>query len=224
MNKTSLLAITLTSTLFFSACQAKVAPANQQNSGKTLHLTQTNTPQKTNLPNNTQPLQKGNTPMPTKTLADFKEIAATQATLHTTQGEIVIKLFRDKAPLTTANFLNLADEGFYDGIIFHRVIKDFMAQVGDPLTKEKGKEALWGTGGPGYMIADEFDPELKHDKPGIVSMANSGPNTGGSQFFITHVATPWLDGKHAVFGEVTDGLDVLMKIKKGDKINSISFK
>lgn len=160
---------------------------------------------------------------PMKTLSDFTPIEATQATITTTKGDITIELFRDKTPLTTLNFLTLAKEGYYDGIVFHRVIPDFMIQVGDPNTKEPGKEAQWGQGGPGYSIADEFDPTLKHDAPGIVSMANAGPNTGGSQIFITHVATPWLDGKHAVFGKVIEGQDVVDSIAQGDKILSIKL-
>jgi cyclophilin family peptidyl-prolyl cis-trans isomerase len=113
-----------------------------------------------------------------------------------------------QAPKTVNNFVFLAREGFYDGIIFHRVISDFMAQAGDPTGK--------GTGGPGYKFEDEFDPGLKHDKKGILSMANAGPNTNGSQFFITHRATPHLDGKHSVFGQVIDGLQVLMSIPPRD--------
>lgn len=159
-----------------------------------------------------------------KELSDFKPNSSTQATLVTTKGEITIELFRDEAPLTTANFLDLASSGFYDQVVFHRVIEDFMAQVGDPLSKDENARSRWGTGGPGYKIKDEFSPNLIHDKPGMVSMANSGPNSGGSQFFITHVATPWLDGKHAVFGQVTEGLDVLMSISQGDKILSIKLK
>lgn len=166
----------------------------------------------------TMPLENG-----TKTLADFKEIAATQATIKTNKGDIVVELYRDKVPLTTANFVNLASEGYYDGIVFHRVIPDFMAQVGDPLTKDPAKQAMWGTGGPGYTIADEFDQTLKHDGPGILSMANAGPNTGGSQFFITYEATPWLDGKHAVFGKVLSGMDVLEQITVGDTITTITL-
>ncbi|MCB9800949.1 MAG: peptidylprolyl isomerase [Pseudomonadales bacterium] len=160
-----------------------------------------------------------------KTLADFTPIDATSVTLHTSKGDITFDIYTDKVPLTAQNFLNLAQDGFYDGILFHRVIENFMAQAGDPLTKDPSKEALWGTGGPGYVIADEFLPELKHDSAGIVSMANKGtPKSGGSQFFITHEATPWLDGKHTVFGKVTEGLDVLMNITQGDVINSVSFK
>jgi len=133
-----------------------------------------------------------------------------QARMETDKGTIVIKLFADKAPRTVNNFVFLSREGFYDGIIFHRVIADFMAQGGDPSGK--------GSGGPGYKFADEFDPTLKHDKPGILSMANAGPGTNGSQFFITHVPTPWLDGKHSVFGQVVEGMDVLMSIPPRDPI------
>jgi len=124
--------------------------------------------------------------------------------LETNQGVMKIKLYDDEAPKTVENFKKLVSEGFYDGTIFHRVIKDFMIQGGDPTGT--------GTGGPGYSIDDEFGPGLKHGKKGILSMANSGPNTGGSQFFITLAATPWLDGKHAIFGEIVEGEDVLEKI------------
>jgi cyclophilin family peptidyl-prolyl cis-trans isomerase len=130
------------------------------------------------------------------------------ATLNTDKGDIVMELFADKAPRTVNNFVFLAREGFYDGTIFHRVIADFMAQGGDPTGT--------GTGGPGYRFADEFHPALKHNKPGIFSMANAGPGTNGSQFFITHVPTPWLDGKHAIFGQVIQGMDVLLSIPPRD--------
>ncbi len=169
-------------------------------------------------------LQKGNDKM-TKTLADFEVIKATQATLHTTKGDITFTLYRDKAPLTTANFLNLAKAGSYDKVRFHRIIADFMAQVGDPLSKDESQKSAWGTGGPGYTIADEFGAGLKHDSEGVVSMANAGPNTGGSQFFITYAATAWLDGKHAVFGKVDkQGMDVVRKLVIGDQITSVSYK
>ncbi|MDQ3008264.1 MAG: peptidylprolyl isomerase [bacterium] len=158
-----------------------------------------------------------------KSLADFSPIEATQATIVTSKGEVIFELYRDEAPLTTANFLNLAKEGFYSNMVFHRVIPDFMAQVGDPLTKDPSKQAMWGTGGPGYSIADEFGQGLSHSSEGIVSMANSGPNSGGSQFFITYAATPWLDGKHAIFGKVTKGMDVLKQIEVGDTITSVSY-
>ena len=130
------------------------------------------------------------------------------ATFHTDKGPIRIKLYADKAPNTVNNFVFLARDGYFDGTTFHRVIKDFMVQGGDPTAT--------GMGGPGYRIRDEFHPDLRHDKPGILSMANSGPNTGGSQFFITYAATPWLDGRHAVFGEVVEGLDALNAIRERD--------
>jgi cyclophilin family peptidyl-prolyl cis-trans isomerase len=130
------------------------------------------------------------------------------AILYTDKGEIKIKLFADKTPRTVNNFVFLAQQGFYNGTIFHRVIKDFMAQGGDPTGT--------GRGGPGYDFSDEFHPSLKHDKPGILSMANAGPNTNGSQFFITHVPTPWLDRKHSVFGQVVEGMEVLLSIPPRD--------
>ena len=137
-------------------------------------------------------------------------------TMHTTKGDIRLKLFPDKAPLTVLNFVNLSKRGFYNGLTFHRVIPNFMIQGGDPAGN--------GTGGPGYKFKDEFSPDLKHSKPGILSMANSGPGTNGSQFFITHVPTPWLDGKHTIFGEVVDAQDqkVVNSIVAGDKINSVT--
>ncbi len=138
-------------------------------------------------------------------------------TIKTNKGDIHIKLFPDLTPITVANFVNLAQRGFYNGLKFHRVIEDFMIQGGCPLGT--------GTGGPGYKFKDEFDATLKHNKPGILSMANSGPNTNGSQFFITHVPTPWLDGKHSVFGEVVSPEDqhVVNSIKQGDVIESVSI-
>ncbi len=131
-----------------------------------------------------------------------------KARMETDKGTMVIELFADKAPMTVNNFVFLAREGFYDGIIFHRVIADFMAQGGDPTGS--------GSGGPGYKFGDEFHPSLKHDKAGILSMANAGPGTNGSQFFITHVPTPWLNGKHSIFGQVVEGMDVLMSIPPRD--------
>lgn len=131
-----------------------------------------------------------------------------QATMHTDLGDIKIALYADKTPKTVNNFVFLARQGFYDGTIFHRVIANFMAQAGDPTGT--------GRGGPGYKFPDEFHPKLKHNGPGVLSMANAGPNTNGSQFFITHVATPWLDGKHSVFGQVIEGLDVLFAIPERD--------
>jgi peptidyl-prolyl cis-trans isomerase B (cyclophilin B) len=148
-----------------------------------------------------------------------KKMASTQltVTLHTTKGDIKLNLFPDKAPLTVLNFVNLSKRGFYNGLTFHRVIPNFMIQGGDPAGN--------GTGGPGYKFKDEFSPDLKHSKPGILSMANAGPSTNGSQFFITHVPTPWLDGKHTIFGEVVDTQDqkVVNSIVAGDKINSVTI-
>lgn len=130
------------------------------------------------------------------------------AVIETKYGIMEIELFEQRAPITTKNFIDLVEKGFYDSLTFHRVIKDFMIQGGCP----KGD----GTGGPGYKIKDEFHPELKHDKVGILSMANAGPNTGGSQFFITLIPTPWLDGKHSVFGQVIKGKEVLKEIGNVD--------
>jgi len=146
------------------------------------------------------------------------------AILKTDLGDITLQLFADKTPITVNNFVFLSRQGFYDGTIFHRVITDFMAQGGDPTGT--------GSGGPGYRFSDEFNPSLRHNKPGILSMANAGPSTNGSQFFITHVATPWLDNKHSVFGQVTEGMNVLLSIPPRDpskrdapavKLNSVTI-
>jgi len=153
----------------------------------------------------------------------FAAIPATNASamddiriiVKTGKGTIEGTLFASKAPITVANFLNLAKHGYYNGITFHRVIPQFMIQGGDPTGT--------GSGGPGYTFEDEVKTGLKHDKPGIFSMANRGPGTNGSKFFITHVPTPWLDGKHTVFGEVTKGQDVVNAIGQGDKIVSIEI-
>jgi peptidyl-prolyl cis-trans isomerase A (cyclophilin A) len=153
------------------------------------------------------------------------------AAFDTTEGKFKAKLFADRAPKTVENFVSLADgtktgKPFYDGTVFHRVIPDFMIQGGDPTGT--------GRGGPGYQFADEFHQDLKHGKPGLLSMANAGPNTNGSQFFVTVAATPWLDNKHSIFGEVTEGFDVVRKIsevprdgsdrpKKEVRINSVKI-
>jgi cyclophilin family peptidyl-prolyl cis-trans isomerase len=133
------------------------------------------------------------------------------AHMKTDVGTLVIELFADKTPKTVNNFVFLARQGFYNGVIFHRVIANFMAQGGDPTGS--------GMGGPGYKFGDEFHPSLKHDKQGVLSMANAGANTNGSQFFITHVPTPHLDNRHSVFGQVIEGLDVLMAIQPRDPGN-----
>jgi cyclophilin family peptidyl-prolyl cis-trans isomerase len=130
------------------------------------------------------------------------------ASFVTEKGPVRVRLFAEEAPETVNNFVSLARDGYFDGTTFHRVIPDFMAQGGDPTGT--------GMGGPGYSIPDEFHPDLRHDRPGILSMANAGPNTGGSQFFITYVATPWLDDRHAVFGEVAEGMDVIGAIRERD--------
>jgi len=142
---------------------------------------------------------------------------ALTATIKTNKGDIRLNLYADKTPQTVANFANLAQKGYYNGLTFHRVIADFMIQGGCPLGT--------GTGGPGYTFKDECTPELKHDRPGILSMPIAGPNTNGSQFFITHVATPWLNGKHTVFGAVVDESDqkTVNSIRQGDSIVSITI-
>ena len=136
------------------------------------------------------------------------------ATLDTDRGPIKLALYPDKAPLTVASFVNLAKRGFYDGLNFHRVIDNFMIQGGCP----QGR----GTGGPGYKFEDETNNGVRHER-GVISMANAGPNTNGSQFFITHIKTDWLDGKHTVFGKVLQGLDVVDAVKQGDKIKSVKI-
>ena len=152
------------------------------------------------------------TALPAQSEDSMKDI---RIIVKTDKGDIEGVLYPGKAPVTVANFLNLAKRGYYNGLKFHRVIPDFMIQGGDPTGT--------GSGGPGYRFEDECTPELKHDKPGIFSMANAGPGTNGSQFFITHVATPWLDGKHTVFGSVTKGQDIVNAVAAGDKIVSIEI-
>ena len=149
-------------------------------------------------------------------LASVAAAADLTAEIKTNKGTIEVALTPDKTPITVANFVNLAQKGFYNGVSFHRVIPDFMVQGGDPTGT--------GAGGPGYRFEDEFDPSLRHTGPGVLSMANAGPGTNGSQFFITHVATPWLDGKHSVFGRVIKGQEVVDAIKQGDKIESVTIK
>jgi peptidyl-prolyl cis-trans isomerase B (cyclophilin B) len=137
------------------------------------------------------------------------------ATIKTNRGDIRLQLHDDKAPKTVANFEKLAADGFYDGLKFHRVIPDFMVQTGCP----KGT----GTGGPGYNFKDEIHKDLKHDGPGVLAMANSGPNTNGSQFYITHVPCPWLDGKHSVFGRVIDDTQAIVdKVRQGDTMEQVT--
>ena len=136
-----------------------------------------------------------------------------KAVIETAKGDIHLELYADQTPLTVANFVNLTQRGFYDGVTFHRVIADFMIQGGDPTAS--------GSGGPGYRFEDECLPDLKHDRPGTLSMANAGPGTNGSQFFITHVPTPHLDGKHTVFGRVVSGQEVVDAVRSGDAMNAV---
>ncbi|HEY3214996.1 MAG TPA: peptidylprolyl isomerase [Candidatus Eisenbacteria bacterium] len=145
------------------------------------------------------------TTLPKPVVATFEDGKTYLCRMATTKGDIVIRFLPKVAPMHVTNFVYLTRLGFYDGISFHRVIPNFMAQGGDPLGN--------GTGGPGYQFAGEFHPQTKHDKGGKLSMANAGPGTDGSQFFLTFVATPWLDGKHSIFGEVIEGLDVLKKLE-----------
>jgi peptidyl-prolyl cis-trans isomerase B (cyclophilin B) len=152
------------------------------------------------------------TALPAQSEESMKDI---RIIVKTDKGDIEGVLYPGKAPVTVANFLNLAKRGYYDGLKFHRVIPDFMIQGGDPTGT--------GSGGPGYRFEDECSPDLKHDKPGIFSMANAGPGTNGSQFFITHVPTPHLNGKHTVFGSVTKGQDIVNAVAAGDKIKSIEI-
>ncbi len=137
------------------------------------------------------------------------------ATIKTNKGDMTLRLHAAKTPVTVNNFVFLAREKYYDGVPFHRVIKDFMVQGGDPTGT--------GRGGPGYTFRDEIDASLRHDGPGVLSMANSGSSTNGSQFFITHLATPWLDGKHTVFGKLESGEDVLFAIEQGDMIDTVTI-
>lgn len=138
-----------------------------------------------------------------------------KATIDTSRGKIILELHADQVPNTVANFEKLASDGFYDGLKFHRVISDFMIQAGCP----QGT----GTGGPGYKFEDEFHDELKHDGPGVLSMANAGPNTNGSQFFITHVPCPHLDGRHSVFGRVLEGQEIVDTIAQGDVMDKVTI-
>ena len=150
-----------------------------------------------------------------KMTTDNKKSSELTATIVTAKGDVMVKLFPEETPLTVGNFANLAQRGYYDGLKFHRVIADFMIQGGDP--------SGTGSGGPGYKFKDEFSPKLRHDSSGILSMANSGPGTNGSQFFITHKATPWLNDRHSVFGKVISGQDVVNAIAKNDVMKTITI-
>lgn len=201
----ALFSIMLVAVILTGCGEKKDAPKTENKTGE--NKTKTTDTAKTTQSTQTQTTKKD-------TAVDNKQTAGTTDTkssgdivkMETTMGTIKIKLFTKEAPITTTNFKNLVNEGFYNGIIFHRVIDGFMIQGGDPTGT--------GTGGSKVTIQDEFAPGLKHSKKGMLSMANRGPNTGTSQFFITLAPTPWLDGKHAIFGEVIDGMDVVEKIGK----------
>ncbi len=152
---------------------------------------------------------------PAQTTAVAEPVKDIRIVVHTDKGDIAVTLYATQAPVTVANFLNLAQKKFYDGLKFHRVIANFMIQGGDP--------AGTGSGGPGYEFEDEFKPSLRFDKPGVFAMANSGANTNGSQFFITHNATPWLNDHHSIFGQVTSGQEVVKATEQGDHIKSIDI-
>lgn len=164
-----------------------------------------------------------------------KKITMKEAIIKTNKGDIKVELYHDMVPMTVENFVRLSQDGTYDDVKFHRVVENFMIQTGDPQTKgEEGKDFVYkpdssglpiaGIGGTGHKFRDEFHPNLKHNMAGVLSMANSGPNTNDSQFFITHVPTPWLDGKHSVFGRVLEGQDVVNSIVQGDYIKKIVIK
>lgn len=167
--------------------------------------------QQIQLPQNTQ--QNSQTG-PTAT--QIQPVTATKAIIKTDKGDIEVELYAAQTPKTVTNFSTLAKYGYYNGISFHRVIDNFMIQGGDPTGTGAGGESIYGS-----KFEDEIVPSLTHDGPGVLSMANAGPNTNGSQFFITHVATPWLDGKHTVFGKVTKGMEVVNAIRQGDKMITI---
>lgn len=210
MKKLSLLSI-IAFSLIFAGCSNQTAQTDNINNSTT---------QTTQQPNNIA--QQGE---PMKKLEDFEKIDAKTAIISTNKGDIEVELFPEAAPVTVASFLSLSKEKFYDGIIVHRVEPGFVIQAGDPQTKEAGTEALWGTGGPGYTIPDEFSSTFKYDQEGVLAMAKTmAPNSGGSQFFITLGPAEFLNGSYTPFGKVTKGMDVVKQIQVGDKITTITYK
>ncbi|MEZ4822427.1 MAG: peptidylprolyl isomerase [Ignavibacteria bacterium] len=208
-NKISILFSILFVTVLFIGCGDKKDETKSETKKEESKTTTTESTTKTESETPQTQTEKKDSTMENKESAGKEETSKATGdivTMETSMGTIKIKLFSKEAPITTTNFKNLVNEGFYNGIIFHRVIDGFMIQGGDPTGT--------GRGGSKTTIQDEFGPGLKHSKKGILSMANSGPNTGSSQFFITLAATPWLDGKHAIFGEVISGMDVVEKIGK----------
>jgi peptidyl-prolyl cis-trans isomerase B (cyclophilin B) len=216
MNKSlSFLAILLYSSLCFSGCSS--TPSDTSSAAAVVGATATAITQAP-----TEPIEAVETSTATVTVAAPEPVLVEPARvkdvriiMHTSEGAIEATLLATKTPLTVANFLNLAQRGYYDGLSFHRVIPNFMIQGGDPTGT--------GRGGPGYRFEDEIHPALRHTRGGLFSMANAGPGTNGSQFFITHTATPWLDGKHSVFGKVTQGQTVVDTIQQGATIESIEI-
>lgn len=217
--KKSLVVILSLSLVLLSACTSQIDGSDSKNestshiqtssdinnSNNNKNMSETNEEKKDTAVSCTRDVDMAMVKAPTQEDADSIQGTEKMVVMETNKGTIKINLFTEKAPLTTANFVNLVNAGFYNCLTFHRVIKDFMIQGGDP----NGN----GTGGPGYKFEDEFDESLKHTGPGILSMANSGPGTNGSQFFITTIATPWLNNAHTVFGEVVEGLDVVSAIE-----------
>ncbi len=205
-----ILFIAVLAVIFLGGCQARTQETVKDVQTKTSLSLGQNTDTK-NKDNNTN--QKTNMNTSNKTPEDItaEAIKYSKATFKTSMGDFTVKFYKEESPKTVANFVNLAEDGFYDGVKFHRVIKDFMIQAGDPQSKDDSLKSRWGTGGPGYKFADEFND--KKLVQGSLAMANAGPDTNGSQFFIvTAKSTPWLDGKHTNFGYVVDGMDVVMAI------------
>ncbi|WP_034386062.1 peptidylprolyl isomerase [Deinococcus sp. YIM 77859] len=225
----SLLTALLTAVLLLTSCQKEESGATTDTTGETAQTetTQTDATKTAASSSVTQPgpVPAGYTvvpPLSDKPVRSFK--AAPEFTLQdgrdyyalidTSKGQILVDLYEKETPVTVNNFVTLARHHFYDGTRFHRVIEGFMAQGGDPLSADESKKAQWGTGGPGYSFADEFREKLTFDSPGLLAMANSGPATNGSQFFITFVPTDFLNGKHTIFGKVVQGDDVLPKLTR----------
>ncbi|MDD3284550.1 MAG: peptidylprolyl isomerase [Patescibacteria group bacterium] len=212
--------------IFLSGC-------NKVNNEEKLNKNNIEEKQVNNLQSDNIIIEEQNTPSSTTKIIDKKENM--KIVMKTNKGNIELELYKDKAPITVENFVKLINERFYNNIKFHRVIPDFMIQTGDPATRGvEGKDFTYdpynnpnnlpiaGTGGPGYKFEDEFNKDLLFDRPGRLAMANSGPNTNGSQIFITHVPTDWLNGKHTIFGQVINGQDIVNSITQGDYIVNIN--
>ncbi len=205
-----ILFVAVLAVIFLGGCQVKTQETVKDVQTKTPLSLGQNTDTK-NQDNNTNQKINMNTNHTNTEDITAESIKYSKATFKTSMGDITVKFYKEESPKTVANFVNLAEDGFYDGVKFHRVIKDFMIQAGDPQSKDDSLKSRWGTGGPGYKFADEFND--KKLVQGSLAMANAGPNTNGSQFFIvTAESTPWLDGKHTNFGYVVDGMDVVMAI------------